>query len=452
MKKIFYSHFIDSLWEFLIILLLLLELIFLPLKIVFKFDTHFFFSNIEKLIIVVFATDFMIKVAMHFKNKSIKNYLKAWFTADFLAAVPFEIILNVFLVHHSQTNQASPYTNFLNLFRLLRFPKLFRIRDYWKKFQLKQFHNPILVQSIFFSIGTLIATHWITCGWIWVREENNLNNSLSIYINAFYWCVTTLTTVGYGDITPKGNGEKIYAMFVMIFGVGIYGYIIGNIANIIANFNIAYSHFTYKMQEINNFSKKQNIPKNLQKEMQIFYRYTWENNISNKQLDLLSNFPENLRNKVMMFLNRDIIKKVPFFREAKEIFIKDIIKLMDLVTHLPNDTIVKRNEKSKGLFFINKGTLIVLDEKKNKIISHLKEGQFFGEISFLENQKTPYTIKTKNFCTLYFLNKKDIEQLLKKHPAFKAHIIKVARVRKRKNNKKDLLLKKNFLKNPKKKS
>ena len=444
MKKIFHSHFIDSLWEFLIILLLLLELIFLPLKIVFKFDTHFFFNDIEKLMLVVFATDFIMRVGMHFinKNTSIKDYLKTWFTADFLAAVPFEIILNFFLVHYSQADQTSPYTNFLNLFRLLRFPKLFRIGNYWKKFQLKQLHNPILVQSVFFSIGTLMATHWITCGWIWVREGYDLNNAFNTYINAFYWCVTTLTTVGYGDITPASNGEKIYAMFVMIFGVGIYGYIIGNIANIIANINIAYSHFTYKMQEINNFSKKQNIPKNLQKEMQTFHHYTWENNTTNKQLDLLSNFPESLQNKIIMFLNRDIVKKVPFFREAKKPFIKDIIKLMDLVTYLPNDTIVKKNEKSKGLFFINKGTLIVLDEKKNKIISHLKEGQSFGEVSFLENQKTPYTIKTKGFCVLYLLNKKDIERLLKKHPAFKEHIIEVAQERKKKN-KGDFFLKKN---------
>ncbi|HUD11210.1 MAG TPA: potassium channel family protein [Candidatus Saccharimonadia bacterium] len=41
------------------------------------------------------------------------------------------------------------------------------------------------------------------------------------WINAFYFCTVTLTTVGYGDIVPKTNAGKIFDMFYILVGIGI---------------------------------------------------------------------------------------------------------------------------------------------------------------------------------------------------------------------------------------
>ena len=51
-----------------------------------------------------------------------------------------------------------------------------------------------------------------------------LGSDLSLqYLTAFYWAVTTLTTIGYGDIVPITKSEKIYCIFVMLLGGGFYG-------------------------------------------------------------------------------------------------------------------------------------------------------------------------------------------------------------------------------------
>ena len=42
----------------------------------------------------------------------------------------------------------------------------------------------------------------------------------------------TLATVGYGDIVPKTNPQTMYTMVVMLLGVGVYGYVIGNVTNL----------------------------------------------------------------------------------------------------------------------------------------------------------------------------------------------------------------------------
>ena len=51
------------------------------------------------------------------------------------------------------------------------------------------------------------------------------------YTTSLYWSLSTLSTVGYGDITPGTDEEKVLSMIVMIFGSVLYATIIGNIAN-----------------------------------------------------------------------------------------------------------------------------------------------------------------------------------------------------------------------------
>jgi voltage-gated potassium channel Kch len=41
------------------------------------------------------------------------------------------------------------------------------------------------------------------------------------WLNAVYFCVVTLATVGYGDITPKTDAGKVFTIFYILIGVGI---------------------------------------------------------------------------------------------------------------------------------------------------------------------------------------------------------------------------------------
>ncbi len=52
-------------------------------------------------------------------------------------------------------------------------------------------------------------------------------------LDAIYWVVTTITTVGYGDMSPTHSITKILAMFLMIIGVAVMGYVNGAIISIV---------------------------------------------------------------------------------------------------------------------------------------------------------------------------------------------------------------------------
>jgi voltage-gated potassium channel len=43
------------------------------------------------------------------------------------------------------------------------------------------------------------------------------------WLNAYYFCVTTLSTVGYGDVAPKTTAGKLFTTFYIFVGIGVFG-------------------------------------------------------------------------------------------------------------------------------------------------------------------------------------------------------------------------------------
>lgn len=70
----------------------------------------------------------------------------------------------------------------------------------------------------------------------WVARLNIRDESaLTQYIASYYWSMQTLTTVGYGDIPPVTDPERIINVLWMMTGVFFYSFTIGNLSNIIGN-------------------------------------------------------------------------------------------------------------------------------------------------------------------------------------------------------------------------
>ena len=98
----------------------------------------------------------------------------------------------------------------------------------------------------FFIIMFLILCHIVSCLFILVcsfEEDdeqkwiNHLGSSdlphSELYLSSFYFTVTTITTVGYGDITAKSKFEQIFCILVMIIGVISFSFASGSLASIL---------------------------------------------------------------------------------------------------------------------------------------------------------------------------------------------------------------------------
>lgn len=72
----------------------------------------------------------------------------------------------------------------------------------------KRIYRYLLAMTLLALVGGIIFYHFVEkLGWV----------------DAFYFCVVTLATVGYGDITPKTDAGKIFTSFYILVGVSIIG-------------------------------------------------------------------------------------------------------------------------------------------------------------------------------------------------------------------------------------
>jgi len=71
-------------------------------------------------------------------------------------------------------------------------------------------------------------------GMNWIIKANLDNGTdYQLYTSAYYFTVTTISTVGYGDISGNNSIERIIIIFVMILGVVVLSFFTGKVLAII---------------------------------------------------------------------------------------------------------------------------------------------------------------------------------------------------------------------------
>jgi Trk-type K+ transport system membrane component len=56
-----------------------------------------------------------------------------------------------------------------------------------------------------------------------------------LYVTSFYYTVTTITTVGYGDISANSTVEKVLAIILMIIGASGFSFAAGSLSSLMSN-------------------------------------------------------------------------------------------------------------------------------------------------------------------------------------------------------------------------
>lgn len=147
------------------------------------------------------------------------------------------------------------FLKILRLFRALKLKKIFgKLEDY---LQLSLTFNAVLA-CVRLGFLMICIAHWFACIWhfialyesdanydTWLQVQGIQNEEWIIkYIYSVYWAITTMVTVGYGDITPSTPIEKIYTIFCMLLACGVFGYIMNRIGSIFSSFDE--NSFEYK--------------------------------------------------------------------------------------------------------------------------------------------------------------------------------------------------------------
>ena len=253
------------------------------------------------------------------------HYLKGWFLIDFLAIFPLTMILG-------------PGWEWAKLLRLLR---LAHIASFMQKIAKANIINASFLRMFILAFWVTLFAHCATCGWVALGAGNIgpewQAEKYLLYLRSFYWAVTTIATIGYGDVTPITPPQTLFTILIEIMGAGFYGYVIAIFAGLISNLDAARKKFTEQIDEINTFMRFRKIPLNLQNQIRGYYDYLWESRRGHNEAHVLADLPPSLKLKVSIFTNQAMLEKVPIFEGAGEALVKELVLHLKPIILTPSD-------------------------------------------------------------------------------------------------------------------
>ncbi len=409
------SEIFKEIWQTIVLLFFFLLAVYIPLEILYPFLDHNFFKVGYWVTNLIFIADAVYNFSLLKKKESARalgpsiKYSSVFLTADIIAAIPFGLLTgNIF-------------------FELIRIIKILRIFNYTRRISIAAIRLNSYLTFVFFLYWFLLGAHLLACGWIALDASRTYNTEE--YITSLYWCVQTITTVGYGDVTLLDMHHKIYAMVVMLFGVGVYGFVIGNVANILLKRDPARTQFLNNLERLRSFVNFREIPVELQTRIRNYYEYLWKQKIGANEADFIEGLPAGLKTEVELFLKRDILERIPLFKGISDSFLREVSLHLRPVVYTPGDYIFKKGDRGTEMYFIIKGKLKVLTGEEDRVLNTISDGDFFGELALFRNEIRLATVQAETYCDVYILNKDVFEHVLNNYPDISAHIRKIAEER-----------------------
>jgi voltage-gated potassium channel len=398
-------------WDALILVATLFAAFTIPLRIVLAPIGQPLTPGLDMALTALYGVDLVIRTWGRAKLPTSRR--RAWWgtAIDLVAALPFGRILGL------------PAGNLLRLVKLAR---VFSLITAWRR---RMVIHPTVVRLVGFIVWLSLSAHWLACGWIVLGGPTHQLGIDNTYISALYWCVTTLTTVGYGDVTPQTANQAVYTMIVMLLGVGVYGYVIGNVANLLSKMDMARAQYVATIERVTGFLRYRLVPAPLQREIYAYYKYLWENRMGYDEASVLDDLPPSLSAELSLVLKRDLIQKIDFLRDASASLIKDLCIKLRPVVFTPGDVVLRAGEIGRHVYFISKGTVEVITSDGRQILRTLSDGDFFGELALIHSQPRTATVRAVGYCDFYVLDKDSFRETLTRYPEFERSIREISDAR-----------------------
>lgn len=147
---------------------------------------------------------------------------------------------------------------------------------------------------------------------------------------SIYWSVSTVLTVGYGDIHAETNSERLISVAWMMIGVIFYSFTIGLLTAILGKIDSRSSQLKSKLEVIDEFCAEAYISLELKRKIREALEYNSNRNAFSyiENYSILRELPPNLKCEIAMQTHDGKIGKLPFFQNKDQSFIGNIVPLL----------------------------------------------------------------------------------------------------------------------------
>ena len=436
-----------EIWDYIILILTMYTLIFVPYDMAFIDEDYLIVIIIDLICDIIYIIDvvlqFLIPVST-IEDKYItsyyfitKNYLFSWFLVDLTSSLPLNSIL-IFLSYNAEKYEvkstsfiSDKITDIAKLSRLYRMMKLMRLLKFFKiakseKYATKNLNifntymRSNLNRLFVFFIYFIIFNHMLACIWTFIGSldqpnwigENNMSDSsnLDLYIASIYFNLTTIFTIGFGDIKAINNYERMYNIIIMCVGIMIYTFAVSSLSNLIQKRDEKTVKYERNMNFLDEISIRYHINFKLFSKIKRCLSYDYTVNTEDK-FNMLSNLPEIIKIELINNMHRELIHNFFFFKNTNAAFRAKILILMKPLKVIKGEVLIKENEYVEEMFFIKRGIMSIFKNYRGQPLKlvEIRKNEHFGEIFMMLHEKSLYDLVVKSkYAELYFLRKVDL--------------------------------------------
>ncbi|XP_056672730.1 potassium voltage-gated channel subfamily H member 4 isoform X4 [Monodelphis domestica] len=376
------------------------------------------------------------------------HYLATWFFIDLIAALPFDLL-------YAFNITVTSLVHLLKTVRLLRLLRLLQKLDRYSQYSA-------MVLTLLMSVFALLA-HWMACIWYVIgRKEMEANDPLawdigwlhelgkrlespyvngstmggpsrrSAYIAALYFTLSSLTSVGFGNVCANTDAEKIFSICTMLIGALMHAVVFGNVTAIIQRMYSRRSLYHTRMKDLKDFIRVHRLPRPLKQRMLEYFQTTWAVNSGIDANELLKDFPDELRADIAMHLNREILQ-LPLFGAASRGCLRALSLHIKTSFCAPGEYLLRRGDALQAYYYVCSGSLEVLQD--NMVLAILGKGDLIGaDVSEPGLDpglgsgssssgcvlKTDADVKALTYCGLQQLSGQGLADVLRLYPEYGA--------------------------------
>ncbi|KAG0564310.1 hypothetical protein M758_8G096200 [Ceratodon purpureus] len=345
-------------------------------------------------------------------KKIATRYLTStWFVLDVASTVPFGVLALIFTGKYG-TGFTYSLINMLRLWRLrrvsamfARFEKDVRLSYFWTRC-VKLFLVTVFVCHCAACFYYLLAARHPRSEeaetWLGATLPNFREESLwTRYVTSIYWSITTLTTVGYGDLHPVNKGEMVYDIFFMLMNLALTAYIIGNMTNLITQLTARTRAYRDSVQAVTDFATRNQLPFKLHEQMLAHMQLKFKTD-SFQQQGTMASLPKAIRSSIAQQLFLDTVEKVYLFHGTSYNFLTQLVTEMKPEYFPPREEIILFNEAPSEFYIVINGSADVLTTKDSseQILVTATTGDIVGEIGVLCYMPQPFTVRSRKLSQL----------------------------------------------------
>lgn len=150
--------------------------------------------------------------------------------------------------------------------------------------------------------------------------------------------------------------------------------------------------------------------------MQLFKNYV--------SILLMSKLWENIfRKKRHSDKIEEILAGIPFFQDLNSRELKTIKDILYQREYKPNEFIFKEGDAGLGMYIIVNGKVTITCGADKQVLAELEEGDFFGELSLLDDSPRSATAVSKTPCILLCFFKPELIDIIERNPKLGSKIL-----------------------------